>query len=116
MAEASVRSDEVEGDGSVAVEPEDRGHVQGLAWGGMHVRWRVEVRNLPLVQAGACLGVRWLVVEGREDLVGGGKGRVVEEVCKVQEVADGRGVQQAGAGHEVQDRAEVLGPWGLVSP
>lgn len=118
MAVASVQSDEAEGDGSVVVvDPENQRHVQGLVWGGMYVRWRVEVQNLlPLVQAGAYLGVRWLVVEAREDLVGGGRGRVVEEVCKVQEVADGRGVQEAASGHGVQDRVEVLGPWGLVSP
>lgn len=69
VAEASVRSDEVEGDGSVVVEdPEDPCHVQGPAWGGMRVRWRVEVQTLlPLVQAAAYLGGRWLVVEARED-------------------------------------------------
>lgn len=120
MAEASVRSDVAEGDGSVAVvDPEDQRHVQGLAWGGMHVRWQVEVQTLlPLVQAGAYLGVRWLVVEAHEeeeDLGGGGRGLVVE-VCKVQEEADGRGVQVGGSGHGVQGRVDVLGPSGLASP
>lgn len=117
---ASVQSDEAEGDGSVAVvDPEDQRHVQGLVWGGMHVRWRVEVQILP----SAYLGVRWLVVEAHEeeedhheDLVEGGRGRVVEDLCKVQEVAGGRGVQEAASGHGVQGRVEVLGPWGLVSP
>lgn len=117
MAEASVQS-EAEGDGSVAVaDPEDQAQVQGPAWVGMHVRWQVEAQTLlPLVQAGACLGGRWLVVEVQdEDLVGGGRGQV-GEVCKVQEVAGGRGVPEGGAGHGVQGRGEVLGPWGPVSP
>lgn len=127
MAETSARSDEVEGDGSVAVvDPEDQGHVQGLAWGGMHVRWQGEVQTLlPLVQAAAYPGVRWLVVEAHdeelyeeeedhEDLVEGGRGQVLD-LCKVQEVAGGQGgVQEGGAGHGVQ--GQVLGPCGLVSP
>lgn len=117
---AWVQSDEVEGDGSVAVaELEDQRHVQGLVLGGTHVRWWVEVQILlPLVQAEAYLGVHWLVVEAREeeeDLVGGGRGRVVE-VCKVQEVANGCGVQEGGAGHGGRGRVEVLGPWGLENP
>lgn len=115
--EASVQSDEAEGDGSVAVvDPEDQWHVQGLAWGGRHVRWQVEAQTLlPLVQAGACLGVRWLEVEAHEDQAGGDRGRVMA-VCKVQEVADGHGVQKGGAGHGARGRVEVLGAWGLASP
>lgn len=42
VAEPSVQSDEVEGDGSVAVvDHEDRQQVQALTWDGMGVRWRV---------------------------------------------------------------------------
>lgn len=129
VAEASVQSDEVEGDGSVAaVDLEDPWHARGPAWGGMRVRWRVEVRTLlPSVQAEAYLGARWLVAEAREgeevrleeedreDPAGGGRGRAVE-VCKVQEVAGGRGVQEGGAGHGVQGRGEDLGPWGPENP
>ena len=115
--EASAQSDEAEGDGSVAVvDLEDQWHVQGLAWGGRHVRWQVEAQTLlPLVQAGACLGVRWLEEAAHEDQAGGDRGRVVA-VCKVQEVADGRGVQKGGAGHGARGRVEVLGAWGLASP
>lgn len=126
MAEASGQSDEAEGDGSVVVvDPEDRGHVQGQAWGGMHVRWWVEAQTLlPLVQAWAYLGVRWLEVEAHveeeedhEDLVVVGRHQVVE-VCKVREVADDQvvEVQEGGADHGVQGQVEVLGPWGLASP
>lgn len=108
---ASDQSDEAEEDGSVAVvAPEDQ--VQGLASGGMHARWWVEVQTLlPLVQVGAYLGVHWQAVEAhveeeeedRGDLVVAGSRRVVE-VCKVQEVADDRGVevQEGDAGHVVQ--------------
>lgn len=93
----------------------------------MHVRWRVEAQTLlPLVQAGACLGVRWLVMEVHDgevhleegdhgDLVGGGRGQV-GEVCKVQEVAGGHRVLEGGTGHGVHGQGEVLGPWGPVSP
>lgn len=113
VAEASGRSDEAEGDGSVAVvDPED--HVQGLALGGMHVRWWVEVQTLlPLVQVGAYLGVRWRAVEAhveagdRGDLVVAGRRRVVE-VCKVQGEADDPWVEvQEGddAGHVAQGQA-----------
>lgn len=123
VAEASAQSGEAEGDGSEAVaDPEDHG--QGLAWGGMHVRWQVGVRTLlPSVQEGAYLDVRWLVAEAREDqegegdredLVEGDKEAVVV-VCKVQEEADGRGVQEGGAVRGVRGLVEVLGPWGPES-
>lgn len=125
VAEASGQSDEAEGDGSVVVvDPEDQGHVQGRAWGRMHVRWWVEAQTLLLlVQAWAYLGVRWLEVEAHveeedhEDLVVVGRHQVVE-VCKVQEVADDQvvEVQEGGAGHGVQGQVDVLGPWGLASP
>lgn len=123
MAEASAQSGEAEGDGSeAAADPEDHG--QGLAWGGMRVRWRVGVRTLPpSVQEGAFLDVRWLVAEAheereeegdREDLVEGGR-EAVAGVCKVQEVADGRDVQEGGAVRGVRGLVEVLGPWGPES-
>lgn len=122
VAEASAQSGEAEGDGSEAVaDPEDHG--QGLAWGGMRVRWRVEVRTLrPSVQEAAYLDARWLVAEAheeqeegdREDLVEGGREAVVG-VCKVQEAADGRGVQEGGAVRGVRGLVEVLGPWGPES-
>lgn len=95
----------------VVVDPED--HVQGLALGGMHVRWWAEVQTLlPLVQVGAYLGVHWRAVEAhvgeedredRGDLVVADRHQVVE-VCKVQEVADDQGVevQEGDAGHVVQ--------------
>lgn len=123
VAEASAQSGEAQGDGSEAVaDPEDHG--QDLAWGGMRVRWRVEVRTLlPSVQEGAYLDAHWLVAEAheeqedegdREDLVEGGREAVVG-VCKVQEVADGRDVQEGGAVHGVRGLVEVLGPWGPES-
>lgn len=59
MVEASVQNDEAEGDGNVVVvDPGDQRHGQDQAWGGMRVRWWVEVQTLPpLVQAEAYLGV-----------------------------------------------------------
>lgn len=100
---------EVEGDGSVAVEdpedPEDQLEVQGPVWGGIQVHWQVEVQTLlPWVQVGAYLGVRWLAGVGRgkeevhleeEDRVGVGKGPVVA-ICKVQVGADARRGEAGG--------------------
>lgn len=127
VAESSAQSDEAAGDGSVVVvDPEDQRHGQDLVWGGMHVRWG-EGQNLPSVQAGAYLGVRWLVVEAHEEeevhlaevdhaaQVEDGKGLVVD-VCKVRVVADGCGVQEGGVGHGVRGQVEVLGSRGQVSP
>lgn len=58
MVVALAQNDEAGGDGSVvAVDPEDRRHVQGLTWDGIRVRWRVEVQTPPpVVQAWACPG------------------------------------------------------------
>lgn len=57
VEEASVQSDEVEGDGiAVGVDPGDQCLGQGLAWGELQVHWGVQTL-LPLVQAGAYLGV-----------------------------------------------------------
>lgn len=58
VMEASVRSDEVEGDGSEAVaDPGYRWGVPDRAWGGRRVRWPVAAQTLPppLVREGACL-------------------------------------------------------------
>lgn len=119
---ASARSDEVEGDGSVAVGgPEDPSCVRGPVAGGTHVRWRVEVHTLlPLVY----LGAHWLGVEAREgeaghweegvreDLEGGGRGRA-GGLCTGREEAGGRGVLEGGAGHG--GRGGRLGPGALES-
>lgn len=107
---ASVQN-EVEGDGSVAVEdPEDQLEVQDPVWGGIQVHWRVEVQTLhPWVQVGAYLGVRWLAEVDRgkegvhleaEDPVGAGTGPVVA-TCKVRAVADAH-------------RGGVAGPVGVL--
>lgn len=121
VVEASVQSDEVEGDGNVVVvDPLD--HVQARAWGGTHVRWWVEVQTLlPLVQAEAYLGVRWLAAEAREEgevgLEGGdraedGRGPIVG-VCKALVVADGHG--GGTARHVARGRVAAPDAWGPVS-
>lgn len=122
VAEASVQSDEAEGDGSVAVV-DHRGRVQGLVWGGMCVRWQVELRTLLLpARPRACLGVRWLLMEARakeevrleeEGRVGGGK-VLVAVACKVRVVADG--LQEGAVDCEVQGQVEVLGQQDQMSP
>lgn len=124
VAEASAQSDEVEGDGSVVVA-EHKDHVRGLVWGGMCVRWQVELQTLLLlVQPKACLGVHWLSMEAHakeevhseeEGQAGGGKVLVVV-VYKVQVAADGHGVQEGAVDCEVQGRVEVLGQQGQMSP
>lgn len=123
-AEASVQSDEVEGDGSVVVV-DHKDHVQGLVWGGMYVHWQVELQTLLLLaQPTAHLGVHWLLMEAHakeevhleeEGQVGGGKVLVVV-VCKVQVVADGHGLQEGAVDCEDQGQVEALGQQGQMSP
>lgn len=77
----------------------------------MHVRWQGEDRTLlPLVQAGAYLGVHWRVVEARDEevvhldhvvQVADGTCRVVE-VCKVRVVGGDHGVQEGALAHGVR--------------
>lgn len=121
VVEASVQSDEAEGDGNVVVvDPLD--HVQARAWGGTHVRWWVEVQTLlPLVQAKAYLGVHWLAAEAREegeegleegDRAEDGRGPVLG-VCKALVVADGR--EGGKARHVARGRVVAPGAWGPVS-
>lgn len=117
-AEAWVRSDEAEGDGSVAAG--GREDQWDPALGGARVRWWVEVRTLPpWVQAGACPGARWLGAEVREgggvrgDPGGGGRGPGAGEVCTAPGEAGGREVQEGGAGRGVRDLEGGRGPWGL---
>lgn len=117
--EALDQSDEAEGDGSVVAADLAPQSGRDLAWGGIRVRWG-GAQSLPFVQAGANQGVRWLGVEAQEE---GGRGAreedgtgLDEEVCRVQLVADGHGVQEGEAGHGVRDQAGVRGSWGRGSP
>lgn len=105
-----AQSDEAEGDGSVEVvgDPGDL-RVLAQAWEGRGSRLRVYGQTLlPPLPALRHLGDRWLEevdrgeVGDREDL---GVGRaLVEEACKVPEVAVDQivEVQGEGAGHVVQ--------------
>lgn len=122
MVEASVQTDEVEGDGNVGeAAPED----QGLALGGKHVRWMGEVQSLQLDQAEAYLDVHWLDLEAHEKVHWEEGGHVAlsfqledgrgdhgvpgwdAQLCEVQVEADDQG---AVMGHRIQEQAEALGP------
>lgn len=110
-AEASVRSGEAVGDGSVvASDPEDP-LAPGLVWEGTGARWGV--------QAWACRGVHWLEAGARalgEVQVGVGRGLVAGAYNGLEAANGPEAVDRgAGAGRVDQGRAGVRGLQGRAS-